>query len=174
MRSFPLERAHYLADLLTLLRFIIAFVLVYFTFHNFNLRVVSLFVISGWGTDLFDGRIARISGGTFLGWFDLPADLCFSASIFLYEIHRGFIPLKTSLMLTTAFLMMAITFKSEAPFMFWMGMIYGIFIILVFLKDLISFIALILWIIFTVFLDFSRTSGQIKKFFSESRKIIGS
>lgn len=170
MRNFLVGKAHYIADLLTLLRFIIGFLLVYYALYNFSLRITSLIVVVGWGTDLFDGMMARKFGGTVLGGFDLPADLLFSASILFYELHRKFLPLKLSLVFTAIFLTLSLLLRNESPTMFWMGMVYGSFIVNVLFRDFASFILLISWIVITVILNPSRSFGQIKKFFEEKAK----
>lgn len=171
MRSFLEEKAHYLADFLTLSRFIIAFLIVYYSLQSFALRTASIMVVMGWSTDVFDGMVARKFGGTFLGWFDLPADLCFSTSILFYELHSDFLPLKISLILTALFLIAAVVLKNEAPMMFWMGMVYGSFIISAFFYDFTSFVLLVSGVIFALVVNPARGIGQIRKFFRESKKM---
>jgi len=174
MKGLISENAHYLADFLTLSRFFIALMLLYYAIQGFSIRAASIIVITGWFTDVFDGMIARKYGNTSLGFLDLPADLTFVSAIIFYLVYTRLFPLKWVAGITLLLLSLALAFKNEAPMNFWMGVVYGGFIYSAVRKDSHAFVLLLIAIITIIVLNPSRAFDKVVKFLKNSSRLFSS
>ncbi len=159
------QKLHILADALTVYRFFISLAISYF--HDIPILYTSIFVVTGWASDLFDGLLARKSGETYLGDLDVYVDIIFSFSILYYLCANEFLNPILTVLISLAFILAHILLRNDAPLMLWMALTYFSFIIYTYTHDKTSFIIVVIWVILTPLLTPMRSMIQIYHFFEE-------
>ncbi len=167
MKDFIRANAHYAADGLTLLRFLISVLILYHAYQPSSVGRITPLVIIGLGSDVFDGILARRFGGTCLGSLDYPADLAFVVSILTYLIRSGFVSLFWMVPWSLGLFALAALFKNDSPVAFWMGSVYGLFILDTYFHHKPSFRAMLLTIGLIILVNPGRAVEKVRNFLKD-------
>lgn len=160
------------ADLLTTLRVVISFVIVFYAdlVKEFDPLIMSLLVILGWGTDLFDGQFARRSKtrtDTWVGRHDGEIDLFFAFSIWLALYILGKIAAVVFFFFPLLIGMAKAILKTKAVFQIGMAGSYGAFILEVASEKRAALETVAAWIVITIMVDPQKAKREVTGFLRE-------
>ena len=164
------------ADFLTFLRVIISFLIALYAklAREFDPLIMSLMVISGWGTDLFDGQFARRSKtrtDTWVGRHDGEIDLFFAFSIWFALYILGRISIEVFFSFPFLVGVAKAILKTKAVFQIGMAGSYGAFIFKVASQKRAALETVIAWIVLTVLVDPKKAKKEVTGFLKEISSI---
>ena len=166
-----------LADSLTGSRFVLASLITWTASTSSpetGILALVLLTLLAWTSDVLDGPLARraaVPRQTWLGAHDLEADLSLVlALVFSMAMWRG-APAVLLAGIILAGVLGRLVFHSLAPVKLGMGLVYGLFIIMVWRIKPVLGGTILAWIAVAALLNSSRARAQVTIFLSECRKI---
>lgn len=162
-----------IADSLTLTRgVLVIFILIIGISHDVkSLPTIAVLMIFCWITDVLDGKFSRQSHKpTYLGRFDLVADLGLSISLAICLVLWEFIPVIPALIVLAIAALSSIYFQFSAPRKLAMGLVYGLFTLSVWQREPPWVWVILGGGILLIFINPEGSKRQVREFIGEVRK----
>ena len=174
--KFDFQHTKYIADLLTLARFVLGLVLAILGIANAapeGLQLAVMLVLLGWLTDLLDGRLARRdldARETWLGRHEAEADLSISMGVGVFLVFSGYIPIWLGVLILVVLPAVWLLHSYQLDWPMY-ALPYVFLLIAAFEGAPLNAGLMVGYLVFTLVIQFSRFSGEhLPEFFQSFRK----
>jgi phosphatidylglycerophosphate synthase len=169
IRERALENAKTIADVLTVTRLFMGFLIVICAFFGEKslLPLVVALTLIGWSTDVADGRVARLDPHkrrTFIGAMDFAIDLTLIYSGLLYFIAAGFVPFWPFLFYALYAASVGLIWTKKSVMMAVAAPIVAMPLIFSFVYDPLWGWVFLGWIVLAMIVNWNRFREEIREF----------